>query len=113
MGHRGPHGPRLHFDKLDQDSDGRISKAEAATAPKFAERFDTMDANKDGFVDRADREAAMKQHRDAWFRSADANNDGSLSKAEFEAAHASRMAAAGARGRDAGRKAAPVPAPTK
>ena len=78
------------FAELDTDKDGRISKAEAAAKPGFAERFAQMDANKDGFFDRADREQAMKQRRDAWFTAADSNRDGSLSKAEFDAAHAKR-----------------------
>ena len=49
-----------------------------------------MDANSDGFVDRADRELAAKQRKDAWFKAADSNSDGSLSKAEFDAAHPMR-----------------------
>ena len=57
-----------------------------------------MDANSDGFVDRADRELAAKQRKDEWFKSADSNRDGSLSKAEFDAAHARRAEEAGKRG---------------
>ena len=91
MPRRGQRGPGGHpFTELDKDKDGRVSKAEAAADPKFAERFAKMDANHDGFVDKADRELAGKQHRDDWFESADSNNDGSLSKAEYDAAHAKR-----------------------
>ncbi|WP_225041304.1 EF-hand domain-containing protein [Xanthomonas campestris] len=72
--------------KLDANKDGRISRDEAKADPKFAARFDQMDINKDGFVDRADRELRMQQHRDAWFAKADTDKDGKLSKAEFDAA---------------------------
>ena len=79
------------IEKVDADKDGRISQAEfIAVHPDKAEQFAKMDANQDGFVDKADRELAGKQHRDDWFESADSNNDGSLSKAEYDAAHAKR-----------------------
>lgn len=106
-GHRGPGGRGQPFALLDQDDDGRISKAEAAAVPKFAERFEKMDVNKDGYLDRADREAAAKLRRDAWFKAADSNSDGSLSRAEFDAAHAKRLAEAGERGRGTGRMPTP------
>ncbi|WP_059025073.1 EF-hand domain-containing protein [Xanthomonas citri] len=89
--HRGPgrdgRGGRGEWmAKLDTNKDGRISREEAKADPKFAVRFDQMDLNKDGFVDRADRELRMQQHRDAWFAKADTDKDGKLSKAEFDAA---------------------------
>lgn len=58
--HRGPgRGGRGEWlSKLDTNKDGRISREEAKADPKFAARFDEMDINKDGFVDRADREPA-------------------------------------------------------
>lgn len=86
-GRRGPgrgHGEQLA--KLDTNKDGRISREEAKADPRLAARFDQMDVNKDGYLDKADRELRMKQHRDAWFTAADANKDGQLSKAEFDAA---------------------------
>ena len=82
---RGPgHGDALA--RLDANKDGRISRDEAKADPRLAARFDQMDLNKDGVLDRADREMRMKQHRDAWFAAADTNKDGQLSKAEFDAA---------------------------
>src|SRR5690606_32962530 len=41
--------------RWDTDKDGRISRAEAEAAQsKLGERFDRMDVNKDGYIDRAD-----------------------------------------------------------
>jgi len=76
--------------KLDTNKDGRVSRDEAKADPKFAARFDEMDVNKDGFVDKADFQARMKQRQDAWFAAADTDKDGKLSKAEFDAAAAKR-----------------------
>ncbi|EGD10620.1 putative calcium-binding protein [Xanthomonas vesicatoria ATCC 35937] len=86
--HRGPgrEGRGDWMAKFDTNKDGRISREEAKADPKFAARFEQMDVNKDGFVDRADRELRMQQHRDAWFAKADTDKDGKLSKAEFDAA---------------------------
>lgn len=83
---RGPGGHGERLAKLDTNKDGRISREEAKADPRLAARFDTMDVNKDGYLDKADRELGMKQHRDAWFAAADTNKDGQLSKAEFDAA---------------------------
>lgn len=76
--------------KLDTNKDGRISREEAKADPKFAARFDKMDFNKDGYIDKADFDARMKQSRDEWFAAADTDKDGKLSKAEFDAASAKR-----------------------
>ena len=76
--------------RLDTNKDGRVSRDEAKADAKFAERFDAMDANKDGFIDKADFQARAQQHRDRWFAEADTDKDGKLSKAEFDAASAKR-----------------------
>ncbi|SOD57610.1 EF hand [Pseudoxanthomonas wuyuanensis] len=89
-GHAGMRGPDFTRGNLDTDKDGRISRAEAAADEKFAGRFDAMDLNKDGFVDRADHEARAKQRHDQWFAAADTDKDGKLSRAEFDAAHGKR-----------------------
>ncbi|RMH94545.1 hypothetical protein EBB59_02420 [Lysobacter pythonis] len=77
---------------LDKDGDGRINRVEASAKPALAARFDRLDVNKDGFLDRADREARMKARRDDWFKAADSNGDGQLSRAEFDAMHARKVA---------------------
>jgi Ca2+-binding EF-hand superfamily protein len=83
---RGPGGRGDMLTRLDTNKDGRISREEAKADPRLAARFDQMDVNKDGYLDKADRALRMKQHRDAWFAAADTNNDGQISKAEFDAA---------------------------
>ena len=91
--HGGRHGHAAHGEgrrermaKLDTNQDNRISRAEAAAGEgKLAARFDQMDANKDGFIDRADHEARAKQRMDQWFSAADTDKDGTLSRAEVDA----------------------------
>lgn len=87
---RGDHGGMMK--QLDTDGDGRISKAEAAGQPRFAEHFAKMDANGDGYVDAKDRELRGKQRRDEWFANADTDKDGKLTRAEIDAADANRRA---------------------
>lgn len=89
-GQRGE-GPRDGMARLDTDKDGRISRAEVkAGEDKLAARFDQMDVNKDGFIDKADHELSAKQRRDEWFTAADTDKDGKLSRAELDAAKAKR-----------------------
>ena len=91
-GRRGMGGHHGAMMKADADKDGRISRAEAAAHPGLASRFNDLDGNRDGFVDRADRDAKARERKDAWFTSADSNRDGRLTQAEMEAASAKRRA---------------------
>jgi Ca2+-binding EF-hand superfamily protein len=50
--------------KIDKDGDGRVSRNEAAGSP-FAQRFDRLDTNRDGYVTREEMRAAFQQMRDA------------------------------------------------
>lgn len=95
-GERGHRGGMDHAIKLDTDSDGRISRAEAAARPKFAARFEQADRNRDGYLVRSELHAAAEQHRgeamakhrarlEAKFAAADLNRDGKLSRVEVEA----------------------------
>lgn len=86
--HPGMHGMHrgMGMARMDADGDGRVSKAEArAGAERFSERFDAMDANKDGYLDRTDMQARMVERRAAFFAGADANKDGRLTRDEFAA----------------------------
>ena len=87
--HAGMHGGMhrgMGMARMDADGDGRVSKAEArAAAERFSERFDAMDANKDGYLDRSDMQARMAERRAAFFTGADANKDGRLTRDEFAA----------------------------
>ncbi len=84
--HRGHRGHAMMM-KLDADKDGRVSKAEAAAEPKFAERFAKLDFNRDGYADRADFKARMEQRRGECFDKADLNKDGKLSRVEYSNMH--------------------------
>ncbi len=84
--HRGQRGHGMMM-KLDADKDGRVSKAEAAAEPRFAERFAKLDFNKDGYADRADFKARMEQRRGECFDKADLNKDGKLSRVEYSNLH--------------------------
>jgi Ca2+-binding EF-hand superfamily protein len=65
--HRGEHGKHRgdFLKKLDTDGDGRISRAEAQAAPRLAEHFDEIDANKDGFLTAEELKAAHEKHHPA------------------------------------------------
>lgn len=63
---------------------------------KSAAMFDRMDANHDGQIDQADRQA----RRDERFAKIDTNGDGSISKSEFEAMPAMRDGKRGERRHD-------------
>lgn len=84
---------RQHFQRLDQDGNGAISREEAKTHPRMEKGFEAMDANQDGQVTEAEyrdyAKARMEQHREkaktemkARWDKADANGDGALSREE-------------------------------
>lgn len=72
----------------DTNADGLISRAEAAALPRLAERFDEIDANKDGQVSFEELRASRGKHRGhgEHFKRMDADNDGKVSKVEALAA---------------------------
>jgi len=76
----------------DTDGNGMLSRQEAAALPRIAERFDAIDANRDGQVSfeelRAYHQAQRAQHG---IGSADANGDGKVSREEFLARAAARF----------------------
>ncbi len=60
-----------------------VTRAEAQT--RAAEMFARMDANKDGKLDAADREARRTERRAAMFATLDTDRNGSISRDEFNA----------------------------
>jgi len=52
------------FARLDTDKDGKISKDEASKGPRLSKHFDTIDADHDGFVTKAELGTAIA-HRHA------------------------------------------------
>jgi hypothetical protein len=47
------------FKRADADSDGKLSREEAAALPAVAEKFTQLDKNSDGFIDAAEFEAGV------------------------------------------------------
>jgi hypothetical protein len=68
---------------FDADGDGVVTRAEAQTAATTA--FTKLDANKDGKIDKSDREALRAERLDKKFEILDADKNGSISKQEFTA----------------------------
>jgi hypothetical protein len=67
----------------DTNGDGMLSRAEAAALPRLAERFETLDANRDGQVTRDEMRAARAHARGGnLIGLLDADGDGRVSKAE-------------------------------
>lgn len=68
----------------DAMADKTVTRAEAQT--RAGEMFAKMDANKDGKLDAADREAHRAERRAAMFARLDTDKNGSISRDEFNAA---------------------------
>ena len=67
----------------DTNADGLISRAEAAALPRIAERFDAIDANRDGQVSFEElRGSRHKARGERFLGRLDADKDGKVSKAE-------------------------------
>ena len=89
---------RMHGMKsADTNNDGKVSRAEAIAHAEA--RFTKMDANRDGFIDRADVQLRVQQMRDEHFKRMDANNDGRITRAEFDAQRGKRLDARVGQGR--------------
>jgi hypothetical protein len=75
-------------------ADRNADLTRAAFVDARVARLTALDADRDGTVSVAEREAAMQAKRaeraDNRFAKLDANSDGSISRAEFDAAHAAR-----------------------
>lgn len=81
--------------KADADGNGTLTRAEAQA--HAAEKFASLDANKDGKLDASDRAARRAAMQAQMFAAIDANKDGSISKAEWDQHGADRAAKRGER----------------
>ena len=89
-GRRGAHLERLKA--ADTNGDGLISRAEAAALPRLSERFDAIDANRDGQVSFDELRAARRHGpHGGMMKRLDADGDGKVSKAEALAAAEKRF----------------------
>ena len=80
---KGLHGRRHDVMKhLDKDGDGLISRDEAQSAPRLAKHFDQIDTNKDGFLSKDELAAARTRIKDAIFAHIDTDADGRISRDE-------------------------------
>ena len=68
--------------KMDKDNDGRVSKEEYIS--KYTDKFDRLDANKDGYIDKDEAVAKMKKM--GIIKRMDKDNDLKVSKEEFQGA---------------------------
>lgn len=79
-------GKQAHAQKIraaDADRDRRISRSEAAALPGLAEHFDELDIDGDGFVTRGEVKAARMLMREK-IRLADRDGDRALSREEVK-----------------------------
>src|SRR5690606_6315592 len=97
-----PEAPAKPRVALDANKDGVIDRSEAAAHPRLAARFDTLDRNGDGRLERGEmprmkhgRHGGRGHHRGGFggnpFMGADADKDGRVSKAEAIAAATRRF----------------------
>jgi Ca2+-binding EF-hand superfamily protein len=75
----------------DTNGDGMLSRQEAAALPRLADRFDAIDANRDGQVTFEELRASRKGHGKHGIARSDANGDGKVTRDEFLASAAARF----------------------
>ena len=92
-------GKDEHFDKIDADGDGQLTKEECKSARKARrskhgkKRFEKQDANSNGVIDRDEFRG-----KDQKFAKMDADGNGELTHEEIKAAHKARRVERGERG---------------
>jgi Ca2+-binding EF-hand superfamily protein len=78
----GPHIDGLMFAKMDKNADGVISRDEAAAFPRLVKHFDQIDTNHDGNISKEEMKAAHALKQAKHLKSMDVNNDGMISREE-------------------------------
>lgn len=77
--------------QVDANRDGFIDRAEAAKMPRLAQRFDQLDKNSDGRIgpdERPMRGKAKHGGKGGWMQRADTDRDGRISRVEAQALQA-------------------------
>jgi len=87
-GKRNAHDPKKRFDRLDKNSDGKLSREEAAKMPQ--RRFEQLDKNSDGTLTLAELTAGkgkgkFRKGHGKHMRGADTNQDGNIDVNEARA----------------------------
>jgi hypothetical protein len=72
---------RRSLQQMDTNSDGRISRDEWNRKP---ERFDKLDMNGDGYLDREEAVAAGRAHAKRTLKQMDVNNDARVTRDEWK-----------------------------
>ncbi|NJR72208.1 MAG: hypothetical protein HC782_03925 [Gammaproteobacteria bacterium] len=76
---------KAKLEKIDVNSDGKVSRDEAAKYKGVAKHFDNVDANNDGYLTKDEMKAQRAKSIQAKFRAIDGNQDGRISRAEADA----------------------------
>lgn len=75
-------GPKHHFEQLDENKDGKVTRLELLAHAEA--RFNDADADKNGRVTRDEREVQHAKRKAAHFKKRDVNGDGKLSQQEVD-----------------------------
>lgn len=98
-----PQGPRQgateRFRQADKDGNGMLSREEAKALPHLEKHFDEIDTNKDGQISKDEmraftksRKQARKHKAEERFSKADTDHDGSLTRDEADKGGLKRIA---------------------
>lgn len=77
------HAQRAKSSIPELDAEGKAGEIARAQFRKSLEKFDRIDANKDGAIDQAESDKAFSDYEKASFAEKDKNKDGKLSWEEF------------------------------